>query len=311
MTYELVKDFNSVLEVIPDNFENIRQEKARQERLEKYTRDLVAYAKGEIKVLEVPETAPIRSEEQVNSEIERMKINPTRVDRLNDFKNFLGQEANNLHQYAQEFPHLTAQQAWNFANAGPVGISAEEVIPDMSEFLLLHLKANRPSWNPRPQVINILKGHTGGITSVAITPDGKFAFSGSKDKTCILWDLITGQAIKSVIGHSDKITAIKVTPDSKHALSGSSDSTCILWDLENGQEQRVLKGHSLDVDTIEVTPDSKYMVSGSKDTTCILWDLKTGLALKTIKGHRYPVTAISFTPDSNHVLSVSDKTCLF
>ena len=32
MTYDLVKDFNDVLEVIPDNVENIRQEKARQEQ---------------------------------------------------------------------------------------------------------------------------------------------------------------------------------------------------------------------------------------------------------------------------------------
>jgi hypothetical protein len=34
MTYDLVKDFNDVLEVIPDNAENIRQEKERQTRME-------------------------------------------------------------------------------------------------------------------------------------------------------------------------------------------------------------------------------------------------------------------------------------
>ena len=46
LTYDLVKDFNDVLEVIPDNIENIGQEKARQARMDKYTRDLIAYAKG-------------------------------------------------------------------------------------------------------------------------------------------------------------------------------------------------------------------------------------------------------------------------
>jgi hypothetical protein len=42
MTFDLVRDFNDVLEVIPDNAENIRKEKARQKLMDKYTRDLIA-----------------------------------------------------------------------------------------------------------------------------------------------------------------------------------------------------------------------------------------------------------------------------
>ena len=45
MTYDLVRDFNDVFELIPDNAENIKQEKARQTRMEKYTRDLIACAR--------------------------------------------------------------------------------------------------------------------------------------------------------------------------------------------------------------------------------------------------------------------------
>ncbi len=56
MTYDLVKDFNDVLEVIPDNAENISEEKARQARMDKYTQDLIAYAKGEITEFEIPES---------------------------------------------------------------------------------------------------------------------------------------------------------------------------------------------------------------------------------------------------------------
>ena len=64
--------------------------------MDKYTKDLIAYAKGEITALEVPETVPLWSEEKINAEIERIKTNPTRSDRLKDFINFLGQEAGNL-----------------------------------------------------------------------------------------------------------------------------------------------------------------------------------------------------------------------
>ena len=35
MTYVLIQDFNDVLEVIPDNAENLNKEKARQERMDR------------------------------------------------------------------------------------------------------------------------------------------------------------------------------------------------------------------------------------------------------------------------------------
>lgn len=39
----------------------------------------------------------------------------------------------------------------------------------------------------------MLKGHTGDVNSVAITPDGKRAISGSRDKTIRVWDLDMGK----------------------------------------------------------------------------------------------------------------------
>jgi len=48
-TYDLINDYNVLLAVIPDNAENIRKEKERQARLDKYAKDLVLYSKGEIK----------------------------------------------------------------------------------------------------------------------------------------------------------------------------------------------------------------------------------------------------------------------
>ena len=91
MTYELVNDFNATLEVIPDNTETIREEKERQARMDKYTQDLIACAKGEITIneLELPDSITPWTREQTKEEIERIKTNPNRADRLDDFINFL------------------------------------------------------------------------------------------------------------------------------------------------------------------------------------------------------------------------------
>ncbi|MCD4736185.1 MAG: TIR domain-containing protein, partial [Bacteroidales bacterium] len=240
LTYDLVEDINNALKVIPDNAENIRKEKERQARLNKYAKDLVLYAKGEIKKLEVPKSITPWSEEKISAEIERIKTNPTHTDKLKDFYNFLGHEAGNLQNYAYEFPHHTTQLAWNYAKNGPVGKAAEKRSQEVYKSLLLRTKPTRPAWNPLPQMLQILKEHTNFVSAVSITLDGKRAISGSEYKTCILWDLTVGEAIQIMKGHTERVSAISITPDGKRAISGSWDKTCIVWDLKTGEVLQTL-----------------------------------------------------------------------
>ncbi len=312
LTYDLVKDYNDVLTVIPDNKENIRQKKEGQEGVEKYIRDLIAYAKGEIKELDIPQSQPPWSKEKINEEIKRIKTNPNRLDRLNAFINFLGNEANNLQDYAMDFPCFATQQAWNYTNTGPVGEAAETDSPEIRQSLLLRSQLTRPPWNPMPQALQTLKGHTGDVESVSITPDGKRAISGSGDKTCILWDLQTGEKLQTLKGHTEAVESVSITPDGKRAISGSYDETCILWNLQTGEKLQTFKGHTDYVTSVSITPDGKRAISGSTDKTCILWELQTGEALKTLKGHSSEVLSVSITPDGKWAVSAGsfDKTCI-
>ena len=68
-----------------------------------------------------------------------------------------------------------------------------------------------------------------------MTPDGCRALSGSYDRTLKLWDLQTGDLIRSFVGHTEAICSVAVSPDNRHALSGSVDRTLRLWDLSTGQ----------------------------------------------------------------------------
>nr|MDJ0705393.1 NB-ARC domain-containing protein [Leptolyngbyaceae cyanobacterium MO_188.B28] len=56
---------------------------------------------------------------------------------------------------------------------------------------------------PDGPLIRTLSGHSDRVSSVAISPDGKQALSGSVDRTVKLWDLATGQALHTLSGHSD------------------------------------------------------------------------------------------------------------
>ena len=156
MTYELVNDFITALEVIPDNQDTILEEKARQARMDKYTKDLIEYAKGEIKELEIPESITPWSEDRIEEEIQRISKFPNNADKLKDFSYFIGSKTAIFQKYASEFPHHIYHQAWHYANDGPVGKSAENLSPEIKKTLLLCDQNSRPMWNPLPRALKII-----------------------------------------------------------------------------------------------------------------------------------------------------------
>ena len=152
-------------------------------------------------------------------------------------------------------------------------------------------------------------GHSGYVLSIAISSDGKYALSGSKDKTLRYWDLQTGKAIKVLKGHKSSVSSVAISPDGKYALSGSWDEALRYWDLQTGKTINILKGHTSGVKSVVISPDGRYALSGSWDKTLRYWDLQTGKTIKVLKGHTDSVLSVAISPDGRYALSGSwDKT---
>ena len=71
---------------------------------------------------------------------------------------------------------------------------------------------------------------------MAVTADQKFVVSGSSDNTIKIWNLETGQEIRTLNGHKNYVRSVAVTADQKFVVSGSSDKTVKIWNLETGLE---------------------------------------------------------------------------
>ena len=80
------------------------------------------------------------------------------------------------------------------------------------------------------------------VTSVAFSPDGRYALSGSWDKTMKLWEVSNGREIRTFQGHSWTVTSVAFSPDGSYALSGSGDNTMKLWEVSSGREIRTFQG---------------------------------------------------------------------
>jgi WD40 repeat protein/serine/threonine protein kinase len=156
----------------------------------------------------------------------------------------------------------------------------------------------------------VFNGHTDAVASVAFSPDGKTAISGSDDTTLRLWDVATHQTIRTFEGHQAGVTSVAFSPDGKTVISGSTDKTMILWDVATGQSIRSFTGHDDEVKSVAFSPDGKTVLSGSADTTLKLWDVATGQAIRTYEGHTQEVNQVVFSPDGKTALSASTDTDL-
>ena len=127
----------------------------------------------------------------------------------------------------------------------------------------------------KPELV-VQTGHTGDISSIAYSPDGKLVASGSFDNTIKLWDVETGKELRTFYGHTGKVMSVAFSPDGKLLASGGSDFVIRLWDVSTGKQAKVLEYHSNSVNAVRFSPDGKTIVSGSDDQTVKIWDVATG-----------------------------------
>lgn len=162
-----------------------------------------------------------------------------------------------------------------------------------------------------PQLV-LPTGHTDGIESVAFSPDGRYALSGSGDHTLKLWEVSTGREVRTFSGHTSWVNSVVFSPDGRYALSGSSDKTLKLWEVATGREVNTFSGHTDRVYTVAFSPSGQYALSGSgfSDNSLRLWEVATGREVNTFSGHTGDVNSVVFSPDGRYALSGSGDNTL-
>ena len=163
-----------------------------------------------------------------------------------------------------------------------------------------------------------LTGHTWGMHSMVLSPDGNILASGSEDMTIRLWDMHTGEHKRTLKGHKHRVYSVAFSPDGKTLASGSDDNTVRLWDVDTGETERILTGHDGELEGVDnghssvegvksvaFSPDRKTFASGGGDNVIHLWDIGTGKRKMTLVGHTHWVFSLAFSPDGKTLASGS------
>nr|WP_026736023.1 hypothetical protein [Fischerella sp. PCC 9605] len=73
------------------------------------------------------------------------------------------------------------------------------------------------------------------MRSVTFSSDGQTIATGSGDQMVKLWNVHTGECLKTLIGHTNIVRSVNFSSDSKFLISGSEDESIKLWDVETGE----------------------------------------------------------------------------
>ncbi|XP_028852688.1 WD repeat-containing protein 31 [Denticeps clupeoides] len=151
------------------------------------------------------------------------------------------------------------------------------------------------------------QGHSREVTKVACFPGSTWIFSGSRDKSVLMWDLGHGQEpIQEFCGHELVVNGVAVSPDGSKLCTGSRDNSMSLWDIETGEcLQRNTISRNL-VTHVCWVPGSPSIVQTSEDKTIRVWDSRSWQVTNTFPAKQYIQTHCDINSNCNHLLSSSN-----
>lgn len=146
-----------------------------------------------------------------------------------------------------------------------------------------------------------LRGHGGPVRALSITPDGKFALSGSFDQSAILWSLDTGRALRILRAHEGSVNAVLALPDK--LFTGGEDGRVLLWNFGSDAPSVSTKLHDAPVSSLAMSRDGGLFASAGWDGLVQVWMQPFADNARRFTGHSGIVNAVAFLPDGMSVVS--------
>ncbi|XP_006719557.1 kinesin-like protein KIF21A isoform X13 [Homo sapiens] len=186
----------------------------------------------------------------------------------------------------------------------------------------VHRSSRRGIINPFPaskgirafplQCIHIAEGHTKAVLCVDSTDD--LLFTGSKDRTCKVWNLVTGQEIMSLGGHPNNVVSVKYCNYTSLVFTVST-SYIKVWDIRDSAKcirtltssGQVTLGDACSASTsrtvaipsgenqinqIALNPTGTFLYAASGNAVR-MWDLKRFQSTGKLTGHLGPVMCLT------------------
>ncbi len=165
-----------------------------------------------------------------------------------------------------------------------------EIINDMTG----HLKKD----------FEILEGTSDRVITARFSPDGRYAATFSVGGLVHVWNISTGELVKTFTHPPELITdqmaypgqnkiGLSWSPDGSRIATAWYDSLGRIWDVETGEMLRILAGHTSNMIGIDWSPNGIYLLTQGMDTSARLWVASTGQMVLNLPTYGFGNTAWS------------------
>ncbi|XP_051802237.1 kinesin-like protein KIF21A [Acanthochromis polyacanthus] len=168
--------------------------------------------------------------------------------------------------------------------------------------------APKNSRGAKLQCVYVAEGHTKPVLCVDATDD--LLFTGSKDRTCKVWNLVTGQEIMSLADHPSSVVSVRYTSSLVFTVSTAyikvwdirDSAKCIRTLTSSGQvgsgdtcssvrSLTIPPGES-QMNHIALNPSGSFLYAAAGNAVR-MWDLRKFVSTGKLTGHLGPVTCLT------------------
>lgn len=146
-------------------------------------------------------------------------------------------------------------------------------------------------------------------TSLAVSPDGLYALTGTDENWAILWDAQAGTKYNTVTEHSGSVTSGAISLTGSYYATGGTDGRVCIWNMEDDALIKGFRAHESEVSSIHFSRDGKKILTSGRDYSVSLWDVQTGTLLQKFIAS-VEVGNACFTLDEKNIISNMTDTSL-
>jgi WD40 repeat protein len=122
-----------------------------------------------------------------------------------------------------------------------------------------------------------IEGDAGPLHAIALSPDGRFVFTGAEDGHLRRWD---GDALVWALGvHDGAVRSIALDAARDRLATGGDDSVARLWAMPGFGLLQTFTGHSDAVTRCALSPGGDFLATSSRDDSVRVWSTASGQEL--------------------------------
>ncbi|KAM8750335.1 kinesin-like protein KIF21A isoform 2-T2 [Acanthopagrus schlegelii] len=218
-----------------------------------------------------------------------------------------------LEKRAPEPSPLSRRKTYDKAQAAADRAKVKEI----KQGVINPVPATKGSRSATLQCVHVAEGHSKAVLCVDCTDD--LLFTGSKDRTCKVWNLVTGQEIMSLSGHPNNVVSVRYSSSLVFTVSTTyikvwdirDSAKCIRTLTSSGQvnvgdacasntsRTVTIPAGENQINQIALNPNGTVLYAAAGNSVRV-WDLRRFASTGKLIGHLGPVMCLTVDRSGNN-----------